>query len=364
MTRFVALLGIVAPAVGATLVATPAGASTVTQNVSWTITRSGAPTTYRITAYGDSIYAGYNGGLSSVARRAAPHVAGEYASLLWNSNIQVYRRTKSGAIASDIYNNKIVAERSYMQSTNTRVVTVEMCGNDYLQARSALNDQTGTCSYAGLDTALNNCTTYMTNAMNYINTNAYSGTKLKVISNLYYPGYGSDNALTACKDAATGQPVNKQQKFMPYLARSNWRTCSLAAQRGWQCADSFAQYMGADYDSNGDGLIDSEALRYRDGESEADYVTRVTVTLRSTVRDANTHFASSSTSYDYIQSDNTHPTYSGSTVYVGFFGGTGSGSGAAQYTDAQMLGGKNPIWNQNGHDRMGWTLSTFLPPAP
>ena len=71
------------------------------------------------------------------------------------------RRTKSGAKADDIYNNKIVAERSYMQATNTRVVVFEMCGNDYLQARTAFKDQTGTCSYAGLDTALANCTNYM-----------------------------------------------------------------------------------------------------------------------------------------------------------------------------------------------------------
>ena len=40
-----------------------------------------------------------------------------------------------GAVASDIYNNKIVSERSYMQATNTRIVTFEMCGNDGLQAR-------------------------------------------------------------------------------------------------------------------------------------------------------------------------------------------------------------------------------------
>jgi hypothetical protein len=35
-------------------------------------------------------------------------------------------------VASDIYNNKIVAERSYMQASSTRVVTFEMCGNDGL----------------------------------------------------------------------------------------------------------------------------------------------------------------------------------------------------------------------------------------
>jgi len=43
-------------------------ASTITQNTSWTITRSGATSTYRVVAYGDSIFAGYNGGLFSVAR--------------------------------------------------------------------------------------------------------------------------------------------------------------------------------------------------------------------------------------------------------------------------------------------------------
>ena len=143
----------------------------------------------------------------------------------------------------------------------------------------------------------------------------------------------------------------------------NWRACNFANTYGFACADSFAQYMGADYDSNGDGQIDSEALRYVQGESENAYVTRVTTTLRSTVRDANTHFANASTSYDYIQSDNTHPTYTGSTVYVGLFGGTGSGSGAATYT-TQIVGGKNPVWNQLGHERMGWALSVYNPATP
>ena len=102
----------------------------------------------------------------------------------------------------------------------------------------------------------------------------------------------------------------------------NWWMCDFARQKGFQCADSFAQYMGADYDSNGDGLIDSDALRYVAGESEASYVTRITTTLRSTMRDANTHFVTASTSYDYIQSDDTHPTYTGGTVTAGLFGGT------------------------------------------
>src|SRR4030095_11823531 len=169
--------------------AAPAMGSTVTQNVSWTIDRPGTTTNYRVTAYGDSIYAGYRGSISSVAIRSAPNVDAEYLSQLWNADIEIRRRTKSGAIASDIYNNKIVAERAYMQSTNTRVVTFEMCGNDGLQARSNFAGQSGTCNYAPLTTAVNNCTTYLQAAMQYINANAYAGTRLKVVSNLYYPGY-------------------------------------------------------------------------------------------------------------------------------------------------------------------------------
>jgi lysophospholipase L1-like esterase len=340
-----------------------ARANTVTQNTSWTIDRSGTTAKYRVVAYGDSIYAGYYGSISSVAKRSAPWVDGEYLSQAWNSDIEVIRRTKSGAVASDIYNNKIVAERSYMQASSTRIVTFEMCGNDALQARSSFAGQSGTCNYGPLNTALANCTTYTQLAMQAINQYATTATR-KVVSNLYYPGYGADNALASCTDSATGQRPNKQNVMFPYLARMNWRACNFANTYGFACADSFAQYMGADYDSNGDGQIDADALRYVQGESENDYVNRVTNTLRGTVRDANTHLANASTSYDYIQSDNTHPTYTGSTVYVGLFGGTGSGSGAPEYSGTQITGGKNPIWNRYGHERMGWALSAFNPAAP
>ncbi|HEY6909507.1 MAG TPA: SGNH/GDSL hydrolase family protein [Myxococcales bacterium] len=341
-----------------------AAANTVTQNLSWTINRPGATQTYRVVAYGDSIFAGYHGSISNVAKRAAPYVDAEYAQKTWNANIEQIRRTKSGAVASDIYNNKIVAEKSYMQATSTRMVMFEMCGNDFLQARSNFAGQTGTCNYGVLDTALANCTTYQQQAMQFINANAYSGTRVKMIVNLYYPGYAADNANSTCNDPTTGAPINKQEKFLPYIAHSNWRACNFAAQNGFTCVDAFAQYMGADYDSNGDGLVDSDALAFRAGESEADYVTRITATLRSTLRDANTHLADASTSFDYIQSDDTHPTYTGSTVSVGVLGGTGSGSGAPDYTDAQIVNGKNPVWNQLGHERMGWAQSGATPAAP
>ena len=248
-----------------------------------------------------------------------------------------------------------------MQASSTRVVTFEMCGNDGLQARSSFKSQTGTCNYGVMDTALNNCKTYVAAAMDYINANAYAGTKVKIISNLYYPGYAADNVQSSCKDASTGATVNMQNTFLPYMAKMNYWMCEYARQKGFQCADNFAQYMAADYDSNSDGVIDSDALRYVAGDSESSYVTRITSTLQPTIRDANTHFVSSSSSYDYIQSDDVHPTYTGGTVTAGLFGGT-TGSGAPRYTS--FTGGKNPIWNQYGHERMGWSVSTFNPLAP
>ena len=340
--------------------AAPAFASTITQNSSWTIDRSGTSTKYRVTAYGDSIYAGYNGGLWSVLRRAAPMVVGEYASARWGTDVEVVRRCKSGAVASDIYNSKIVSDRSYMQATNTRVVMFEMCGNDYLQARSEFKGQGGTCNYTGSNNALANCVNYTVAALDYINANAYSGTKVKIVSNLYYPGYNADNVTVNCTDSATGQRPNFRDTFLPVLLRSNWRTCNNAIARGWKCADAFAEFMGADYDTNGDGLVDSDALRYVQGESEDAYVARL-LALKSTLRDSNTHFVNSSTTWDYLQSDDTHPTAStGSTISLGLFSGTGSGSGAPEYSATTQ----NGVWNRYGHERMGWTGSVFLPATP
>lgn len=350
-----------APALALVAIATPALASTLNQNASWTVDRAGTTTTFRVVAYGDSIYAGYNGSITNAARWAAPTVQSEYLSAQWNADIENIRRTKSGAVARDVYENKIVAERSWMQAASTRVVTFEMCGNDGLQARSAFKDQTGTCNYSGIEAAVNSCKTYVAAAMDFINANAHPNTRLKVVSNLYYPGYNADNVQSSCRDASTGQTVNLRERFLPAITRMNYWTCEYARQKGFQCADSFAQYMGADFDSNGDGQIDSDALRFIPGDTEASYVQRITVALRGTLRDANTKFATASSSFDYIQSDDTHPTFTGGTVSSGLWGGS-TGRGAPRYPT--ISGGRNPIWNQLGHERMGWALSVYNPATP
>jgi lysophospholipase L1-like esterase len=338
-----------------------ATANTLTQNVSWTIDRPHGGKKFRIVAYGDSIYSGYNGSVHTAAKYAAPTVDAEYLSALWKADIESVRRAKSGAVAADIYNNKIVAERSYMQASSTRVVTFEMCGNDGLQARSNFRSQAGTCDYSGLEAAVSACTYYVSSAMDFINANAYPGTQLKIISNLYYPGYAADDVQSSCTDPASGTTVNLQSVLLSRVARMNYSMCELARHKGFRCADNFAQYMGADFDSNGDGRVDSEALRYVAGETEGQYVARITGLLRATIRDANAHFVSASSSYDYIQSDDTHPSYTGGTVLSGILGST-TGSGPPRFTS--FPGGKSPLWNQYGHERMGWALSTSDEPAP
>lgn len=335
--------------------------NTLNQNVSWTVDRAGTTAKYRVVAYGDSIYAGYNGSVSKAAKYSAPTVDAEYLSVQWNADIESVRRAKSGAIASDVYENKIVADRAYMQASNTRVVAFEMCGNDGLQARTSFKSQTGTCNYSGMNTAVANCKTYVAKAMDYINANAHAGVKLKVVANLYYPGYNADNVQSKCKDASTGATVNLRDRFLPAIVKMNYWMCENARLKGFKCADSFAQFMGADYDSNSDGQIDSNALRFVSGDTESAYVTRITSTLRSTLRDANTKFVSSSSSYDYIQSDDTHPTYSGTTVSAGLWGGS-TGTGAPRYTS--FSSGKSPLWNQFGHERMGWSLTVYSPATP
>ena len=323
---------------------------TLPQTTDYKIEVPGASQKVRVVAYGDSIFAGYNRSLFSVARRAAPLVAGEYLALSQGVNVEVIRRTESGAVASQVM-SRIQNEKSYMQDASTRAVYFEMCGNDYLQARTAFRGQSGKCDFSGLDNALATCKANNENAMKTIN--AASPNSTHVVMNLYYPGYDADNADSGCTDATTGAKGNVQVALMPYMAHSNWHACTLAGQYGFGCADAFAELMGADIDTNGDGKIDSDGLRFDPNESEDDYVTRIVTTLRGTVRDSNHKQLSSSSTAGMLQGDDTHPTYFGSTI------GSGGGAGAPDFSSSQISGGKNPQWDLFGHERIGWALSKF-----
>ena len=58
---------------------------------------------------------------------------------------------------------------------------------------------------------------------------------------------------------------------------------------------------------------------------------------------------------------NANYTLTGGTVSAGLWGGT-TGTGAARYTS--FTNGRSPIWNQLGHERMGWAISVYNPAAP
>lgn len=358
--RFSAAMRALLPALALLGFGAEVAASGITQNASWTVNRASTTTKYRVVAYGDSIYAGYNTSLTNVARYSAPTVQAEYLSAAWNADIESIRRTKSGAVAQEIYESKIVGERSYMQASSTRVVAFEMCGNDGLQNRADFDRQTGTCSYTKLNQGIETCKTYVARAMDYINANAYSGVKLKIIGNLHYPGLDAYNKTSSCRDATTGRGVNISELMLSVSAKANYWMCEYARQKGFVCVDNFAQYHAADYDSNGDGLVDSEAIKYRPGDTEAAYVTRITQTYRSTIRDANVKRITAGTTYDYIQSDDIHPSYTGGTVSLRL--GTGTGSAAPRYT--AFTGGKSPIWDRYAHERSGWSMATSNPSAP
>jgi hypothetical protein len=288
---------------------------------------SGKPTV-RHAVYGDSIFAGYVAGggvfgLPGQTKRNGAYVESEYLAAKLNSNVDHVGRCVSGATAAQVF-GQIKKDIAFAQTANTKFVSVEMCGNDYLKARTDFRGASG-CNEAGLQAALDSCVSNLAASMDFINSRATAGS-VKMVMNLYYPGFGAD--LAGSKAACGGR--NYAQIFLPYVARGNWRTCDLARQKGFLCADSFGDFMGADYDRNQDGAVDAASLRYVPGETEVAYVARVTQALFATVTDANTKFLSAQTSVDYIQKDDTHPTFS---------------------TTARAT------YNLTGHDRLGFSLS-------
>lgn len=361
MNRLKNHLMVGAVAAATSLIAADAGAldGTIAQNSQWNVTRPGSQETLRIVAYGDSIVAGYID-VSNIARRASTHVAAEYGAALWGQNIEVRRRAQSGAVGAQIL-SRIQSDRAFMQTPNTIGVHVVMCGNDYLQARSAFAGQSGQCNYNGLATALNNCLSATASAIDFINVNAGPNAKFKVVGNLYYPGFDSDNVLTNCTDPDSGERLNRRDDvFLAIIAESNWETCNLAVENGWVCADNFAEFMASDFDSNGDGVIDTDSIRFVPGEPREDYIARILAANDAgLLRDSNFKRVAPSTTVDYLLSDDTHTTFVGPQAKAGLGGGTPGGNVPVFHaTSGAYPNGRNPTWNTNGHDRMGYALAT------
>ena len=225
------------PALAATvaLASASAGASTLTQNVSWTIDRSGTSAKYRVVAYGDSIYAGYYGSISR-ASRSAPRrsVDGEYLSQAWNADIEVVRRAKSGAVASDIYNNKIVeralvhaddehARRDLRDVRQRRPAGAQQLRRPerHLQLRAARHRARTTARR----TSRPRCSTSTPTR-----TRARSSRSSPTSTIRATPPTTRSAAATT---RARGRRSTSRTKFLPYLAKMNWRACNFASQYGF-----------------------------------------------------------------------------------------------------------------------------------
>jgi GDSL-like Lipase/Acylhydrolase len=350
----------------AAVLALLAGGATCQQNTFVTITRSGATATYRVVAFGDSIYAGYDKSLSlsSVARRSDPYVVGDYLASQWNANIDVVRLTESGATASQILADEINGYGSSYINANTRVVMLDSCGNDFLQARTSIEGQSGTCNYSVLTTAVSNCVNNTRSSLSKLNAlvagvSGLSGkTVTKLLMNLYYPGFASDNTALGC--TVNGVKPNRQQVFLDYLAQANFELCGSAEAAGFQCVDDFSNYMAADYDTDGDGTIDQLQIAYRgQAEGEAAYRARINGYRTSIIRDSGTkgivNASGAHATADYLlTNDNTHPTYTGGTISCSS-GSPSSSSHAQDYTASP-----NAVWNVYGHERGGWQNRTLL----
>ena len=262
----------------------------------------GTSTTSRVyTAFGDSIAAGYCGWFCRNESFAVRH-ARDVANAL-DATVSYRGRAVSGdkmkAIADDTF-----TYRSDIAAAD--FIALDGCGNDYLDARSAFRNQSSCTNETVLATALDTCHTQLVRALDTIAANKKPSAEV-VIMNLYYPGVNNDKGR-AC---GTGSHFDV---FLDYIVESNWITCTEAAVRGFACADAFAGFNAPDFDSDNDGVIDSDEIRF-DAISDIDdfdgYYTRIVIDNKHLIQDANQKRISANQSADYLLSDDTHPTNAG-----------------------------------------------------
>lgn len=260
-------------------------------------------TTRTYSTFGDSIAAGYCGifcRTDSFSVRHARSVANSF-----DATVSYRGRAVSGDLMSQIA-DEISIYRTEVATAD--FIALDGCGNDYLDARSAYRGQTSCTNETVLATALDTCHTQLVRALNTIAANK-KPTATVVVMNLYYPGVNNDKGRVC----GTGSHFDV---FLDYIVESNWLTCTEALARGFECADAFAGFNAADFDTDGDGLIDSNEIRF-DPISDIDdfngYYTRIAINNKHLIKDANQKQVSPTSTADYLQSDDTHPTAAGHT---------------------------------------------------
>jgi len=259
-------------------------------------------TTRIVTTFGDSIAAGYCGLFcrnDSLTVRYAKRVADAR-----DARVDYRGRAVSGEIMSEIV-GEISANLTDLRAAD--YVTLEGCGNDFLDARDTFRSSSNCTDESPLANALATCKTQMVRALDLIAANRKAGSIVQVLA-IYYPGINSDKSRTC-------NGMSHFDIFLDYLAESNWSTCNEAWKRGFKCTDGLAAFNAADVDTalDADTAVDAAQIRISqavDANNFAGYYSRVQDN-KAVLTDASYKRVSATSTVDYLNSDDTHPTNAG-----------------------------------------------------
>jgi lysophospholipase L1-like esterase len=263
----------------------------------------GTSTTTRISlALGDSIAAGYCGLFCRLDSYAVFY--GQAIANGLDASVDFRGRAQSGEIMSQI------ASRTTSNVASVKVadyITLDGCGNDFLNARSDFRDQANCTDERVLASALDTCRTNMVKTLDTIAANKKPGAKVRVMS-LYYPGLADDRARTC-------NGTSHFDIFLDYLLEADWTMCNEAWKRGFECVDGIAAMNAADVDTalDTDTLVDATQIkinRATDQDNFAAYYDRVQP-QRKILSDGHQKRTTATATVDFLQGDNTHPTTAG-----------------------------------------------------
>ncbi|MEZ4363398.1 MAG: SGNH/GDSL hydrolase family protein [Kofleriaceae bacterium] len=263
----------------------------------------GTWTTTRVnTAFGDSIAAGYCGIFCRTDSYAVRY--GRTVANSLDASVSYRGRAQSGDVMSQIA-SKIRNNLTDLRAAD--YITIEGCGNDFLNARKSYRNQSSCTNETVLASALTTCHTNLVSALDTIAANRKAGSKVVVMS-LYYPGMNSDKSRICGGD-------RHFDIFLDYIVEANWNMCNEAWARGFECADGLAAFNAADVDTSldADSTPDIDQVRINratDEDNFGAYYDRV-IAAKAVLTDANTKRTGTSTVVDYLQSDDVHPTAAG-----------------------------------------------------
>jgi lysophospholipase L1-like esterase len=264
----------------------------------------GSFTTTRVqTTFGNSIAAGFCGVFCRNDSYTVRY--GRLAANARDARVSYRGRAVSGEVMSQIV-GRIDGNRADLAAAD--YVTLEGCGNDFLDARGTFRGQANCTDERPLQNALATCKTQIVRALDSIAAGKKPGALVQVMA-LYYPGVNSDKGRSC-------NGLSHFDIFLDYILEANWFTCNDAFRRGFKCMDGLAAFNAADVDTalDADALVDAAQIRLSEADREnfPGYFSRVQDN-KGVITDANTKRVSATTTVDFLLVDDSHPTNAGHT---------------------------------------------------